>query len=247
MKKIFILLYVFFIHSHAEDLIKILDERVKQQIVPVFIEKDGLLKFIYKFNYDNNFINDQIIITRHNYGIDSCSIEFKQNENLYYKYSFNKKCTLSALRQFNKNTYIFLGDRKKIKESGNNVAYLEVLKFDNQLQKWYRYGNVEKDSPDIANAIRQWALYNIYKKPFEIEISKKVLKRINTKDIKKEIISKNIQTKKQPLYKTPPEKTKMYLLKDDKIEILKEQDDWLYILYKGKKDIKAWIPKSAVK
>ncbi|MGB6327805.1 MAG: hypothetical protein WBF48_02665 [Halarcobacter sp.] len=56
----------------------------------------------------------------------------------------------------------------------------------------------------------------------------------------------NIQPKRQALYKTPPTKTKMYLIKGDKVEILEEKDDWLYILYRGKKDIKAWIPKSAV-
>ena len=38
----------------------------------------------------------------------------------------------------------------------------------------------------------------------------------------------------------------MYLLKNDEVEILEEKDDWLYILYHGKKDIKAWIPKGAV-
>ena len=58
--------------------------------------------------------------------------------------------------------------------------------------------------------------------------------------------NKTIQPKRQPLYKTPPEKTKMDLIKGDKVEILEEKDDWIYILYKGKKDIKAWIPKSAV-
>jgi hypothetical protein len=64
--------------------------------------------------------------------------------------------------------------------------------------------------------------------------------------IKKFKSKRNIQSSKQPLYKTPSEKTKMYLVKGDEVEILEEKDDWLYILYKGKKDIKAWIPKSAV-
>jgi hypothetical protein len=58
--------------------------------------------------------------------------------------------------------------------------------------------------------------------------------------------NKTIYNLKQPLYSEPQIKTKMYLLKNDKVEILEEKDDWLYILYKGKKDIKAWIPKSAV-
>jgi hypothetical protein len=57
---------------------------------------------------------------------------------------------------------------------------------------------------------------------------------------------RNILQNKQLLYSEPQIKTKMYLVKGDEVEILEEKDDWLYILYKGKKDIKAWIPKSAV-
>lgn len=49
-----------------------------------------------------------------------------------------------------------------------------------------------------------------------------------------------IQLSKQPpLYSQPPIKTKMYLIKGDKVEILEEKDDWLYILYKGKKRYKS--------
>lgn len=57
---------------------------------------------------------------------------------------------------------------------------------------------------------------------------------------------KTIRIQKQPLYSSPNQKTKMYLLKGDKVEILEEKDDWYYILYHGKKDIKAWIPKRAI-
>lgn len=57
-----------------------------------------------------------------------------------------------------------------------------------------------------------------------------------------------IKIEKQYLYSNPNNgsKTKIYLLKNDKIEILKEENNWLYILYKGKKEIKAWIPKSSI-
>ncbi len=45
---------------------------------------------------------------------------------------------------------------------------------------------------------------------------------------------------------TSSSKTKMYLIKGDNIQILEEDDDWLYVLYQGKKNIKKWIPKSAI-
>ncbi|QDF28501.1 hypothetical protein [Halarcobacter anaerophilus] len=59
-------------------------------------------------------------------------------------------------------------------------------------------------------------------------------------------VRKYIQVQKQPLYSKPNIKTKMYLIKGDRVEVLEEKDDWLYILYHGKKDIKAWIPKNSV-
>ncbi len=57
-----------------------------------------------------------------------------------------------------------------------------------------------------------------------------------------------IQVKKQYLYNNPvfSSKTKMYLIQEDKVELLKEKEDWLYILYKGKKELKKWIPKKAI-
>ena len=52
---------------------------------------------------------------------------------------------------------------------------------------------------------------------------------------------------KQYLYNAKnAEKTKMYLIKGDQVEVLRENEDWLYILYHGKKEILAWIPMSAV-
>jgi|GEM_PF-6245814 len=62
------------------------------------------------------------------------------------------------------------------------------------------------------------------------------------------LTEKTILPKQQPLYSSPNinSKTKMYLIKGDTVEILEEKDDWLYILFKGKKEIKAWIPKDAI-
>lgn len=65
------------------------------------------------------------------------------------------------------------------------------------------------------------------------------------------IVAQIIETiipKKQFLCNGPNKcsQTKMYLIKGDKVEILKEEEDWLYVLYKGKREIMKWIPKQAV-
>jgi SH3-like domain-containing protein len=38
----------------------------------------------------------------------------------------------------------------------------------------------------------------------------------------------------------------MYLIKNDVVEVLEEQEDWLRIRYYGKKVIEGWIKKSDV-
>ncbi len=59
---------------------------------------------------------------------------------------------------------------------------------------------------------------------------------------------KVIRPSRQYLYNSnnKDSQTKMYIIKGDKVEILKEEDAWYYILYKGKREIKKWIPKTAV-
>lgn len=61
----------------------------------------------------------------------------------------------------------------------------------------------------------------------------------------------NIKTKdvialKQYLYKNPPKKTEQYLEKTMSVDILKEEDNWVYVKAKTKKGQNGWIPKSAL-
>lgn len=61
---------------------------------------------------------------------------------------------------------------------------------------------------------------------------------------------KTIISDKQFLYKEANKnlKTKMYLIKNDKVQILEEKENWIHILFitRDNKEIKGWIPKSAL-
>lgn len=54
-----------------------------------------------------------------------------------------------------------------------------------------------------------------------------------------------IRKDKAYIYSLPnsANRTKMYLIEDDFVSVLKKQDDWLYIEYSGKKVINGWIKK----
>lgn len=57
----------------------------------------------------------------------------------------------------------------------------------------------------------------------------------------------SIHVQKSFIYSQPNKQTKMYLLKDDEVEIIEEKEDWLHIRYYGKKVVEGWIKKSDVK
>ncbi len=188
---------MFFVNLYAENLVTILDDIENHSVPTQFIEKDKLFQFIYKYNFDNNSTNDQLVINRHRYGNHDCSIEFNQNNTLQYKYIYTKKCTLSALRVFNQNTYIFLGDTYVSEDSKRSEDNLDVLMFDRKKQKWYEYGKASMDSSNPLNDFPDKS-YTIYEKPLEV-------KMVQTNSNKRQIFPD-----KQPLYKTPQEQTKIF-------------------------------------
>jgi SH3-like domain-containing protein len=53
-------------------------------------------------------------------------------------------------------------------------------------------------------------------------------------------------TKRVAIKTKPNKQTKMYLLKDDIVEIIEEKEDWLHIRYYSKKVVEGWIKKSDV-
>jgi len=55
-----------------------------------------------------------------------------------------------------------------------------------------------------------------------------------------------IKTSKSTIYNIPDLYTKMYLLKNDEVEILEEKDEWLRVRFYGKKIVEGWIKKSDV-
>ncbi len=74
-------------------------------------------------------------------------------------------------------------------------------------------------------------------------------------DVKVSMLGSNslgiINKDKQYLYNSPNRITRMYLVKGDKIRVLKEEKDekgdtWYFISYKGKKEINMWIKADSV-
>lgn len=117
--------------------------------------------------------------------------------------------------------------------------------YDSQKLNWYLskyiYEELPMDGPDdigkksiYNNFSKKWSIEDGLLKPEKDALHKRVLK---------------ICSEKQLLYKSPSFSsiTKMYLIKGDKVELIEEKDNWLHIIYHGKKDIDAWIQKEAAK
>lgn len=143
----------------------------------------------------------------------------------------------------------------------NSMKYFLISYLPNK--KGENYLHIESDAGTLANS---WAtLYKIkdeinhgyYSNIFEVDKSWKKIKifiggsplplvdgwEIRYKFIKEVAKIKNV---KSVIYKVPNSHTKMYLLKDDNVEILEIKDDWLKVRYYGKKTIEGWIKKSDI-
>lgn len=201
-----------------------IENQRKNSCIINYYEEDSLSQFLKRFNKKDN----------------SAIREVNRYKSLLVKFPLSKE----NLTQYNDIAY-YLEQSKAYKES----IYLLKKIIEKYPERTVAYLNIADAYWGDNNKDKAIENYKIYisqmkENSKENKIPQKVFERINTKDT----ISKEIQIEKQSLFDNPNKesKTKMYLLKNDKVEILEEKDEWLYILYKGKKDIKAWIPKSAI-
>jgi hypothetical protein len=154
--------------------------------------------------------------------IDESTIQSNYIENNKMQFNSKNKLIQLNLKHRIPSSTIFVNNQK----IENNLYIEPVFNIKNELKYFFVYlDNITEEDIMTQNFSQL-----INKKIFQI-----AFETIHV-----------IKTQRQPLYKKPNIKTKMYLIKGDKVEILEKKDDWYYILYHGKKDIKAWIPKSAV-
>ena len=213
------------------------------------------IQYITMFNSTkDNFLNT---LNVDNNRIDICEYQSNLDENIisYLIYSNTKNIFINDKAIQFTNIDQGLSFRYLSYKNNNITLYYETSGGSSQNYHYYKFiFSKYKNDFKLIKATKNYTI--VVPDGFDLKSQEIILKDtyLSNFDIKKYIKEfdeiymqpKQIQPKKQPLYKTPPEKTKMYLIKGDKVEILEEKDDWLYILYRGKKDIKAWIPKSAV-
>ncbi len=227
-----------------------------------------LVSFIFGNEELNNYLNNknlqhQIIRDKKNERIiidllydESKLIVFRQLKNGTYKKTFDESLYFCDYYRYSNKMIKKINNKLIIvcsMPNVDNLLYRGYYKFEDFISLNNKLLSIEKHYININND-KVEAKYIFTPKiniptlnDFTVKkFSDTYLDKNYENFIKVDNKYKSIQSQKQPLYKTPPIKTKMYLIKGDKVEILEKKDDWLHILYKGKKDIKAWIPKSAV-
>lgn len=215
---------------------------------------------IWKYEIPNEY--ESYMINKINKSI-KISFWFKSNENAYtYGTPFTyygfwdvfikepQPQNISELKPTGK--YIFFYDRL-IKDdiSKNKIGYDSLgnlfkptrrcewdiyEKLPNHQKTLELYFNMEPDVYKKVNTIPDYVLISLKKNK---EHWKRYIEFMKEKEGK-------IQAQKSFIFSTPNKQTKMYLLKDDEVEITDEKEDWLHIRYYGKKVIEGWIKKSDV-
>jgi hypothetical protein len=108
-----------------------------------------------------------------------------------------------------------------------------LLIYDHPEQPIY-YKKINNLPKNVESALNKWK-----------QTHKDYLKEFNIPEPKN---SPQIITPKAFLYSSPADSTirKAYLIKGDKVAVLEEKADWLYVEYQGKKTIKAWLKRKDV-
>ena len=133
----------------------------------------------------------------------------------------------------------------------DNEKYLRCICLPGQ------FISLSKDFKEVVSDFNLPGGYVIDRKEV-IEIT--VIQKLDSLDAKESVTSnifpfnekiRKINAQKSPIYSTPNTPTKMYLLKNDEVEILEEKNGLLKIRYYGngataRKIIEGWIKKSDV-
>ena len=234
-----------------------LSNLLKAQSSQDFKQMSGIWKFEIPNEYESYMINDFN---------KSLKISFwtKSNDSAYtYGTPFSyfgfwdihinepQPNPISDLKSSGK--YIFFYDRLiKTYDSNNKIGYdsLGNLFQPTRTCEWdiyeklpYRqktlelYFNMEPDVYKKVDEIPDYVLISLKKNK---EHWQRYLEFLGEKE-------GSIHVQKSFIYSQPNKQTKMYLLKDDEVEIIEEKEDWLHIRYYGKKVVEGWIKKSDVK
>lgn len=112
-----------------------------------------------------------------------------------------------------------------------------------------KYLNLPKNYKSILSEFNLPGGFSIEIDEIKNDQFKNKIRYLSSKDTLANTIFLNLEYKilnKTIIYSSPNSPTKMYLLKGDEVEIIKEKDEWLKIRYYGKKTIEGWIKKSDV-
>ncbi|WP_345980430.1 SH3 domain-containing protein [Sulfurimonas sp. HSL3-2] len=189
-------------------------------------KNDETIKYNADFNRDG--ILDSITV-------DGCNVSIKMSGSKSITTSLEDQCgECTEVKVTQEPAYFFIGFFGT--DNGDIYAY----RYDKEQKNWFLEGMISKSKENKRIVFDK----TLFPKQWSIDKSAVIEPK---EDISHMSVSRSI-VKKQHLYKAPNKnsKTKMYLLEGDKVEVLEEKDDWFYIVYHGKKDIKAWIPKTAV-
>lgn len=160
------------------------------------------------------------------YKADNCDVIIflkKQNELFSYRVE-SEELNFSGQVSFSDNNLIFSKFRNYIDKNFYDVAGDIVSNDRFIIQNYGNSMNMYNNIPDCEDKYLEYKLF--------IED----LAKVKYKSI---------------LYLSPDEKTNMYLIKGDKVKVLKDKLDdkgrkWYFINYKGKKEINMWIKADSV-
>jgi len=181
----------------------------------------------------------------------SCTQEYRETEykiNDFKVIECNCDCTMQNNKFFIKNikdnhlTYELSEVSKIIPSNKFEKNLSSVTEYFLKNKKYCKHMiNIKKDNLYFFTLV---PITNGYCYELSAYVANKKIKIL--KNYVKLVTHTKIKVKKALLYKSPNGTSNGYLLKNDNIEILKEKDNWVYVLYDGEIKIKAWVHKQDI-
>jgi hypothetical protein len=200
----------------------------KSKIFEIGYDKGKANSYNYKsLVYENYFFTSNEVF--------DIFMKKKFNQEFICKYISENKSKLLDDKQFKLGVEHHVISYSVNNDKTCNFAIAYDYRFDNE----YLFGRTTSD-PDDTDVLNH-GMGLLLRKVKISSIPKDILtlvKKIQTVDFKTVVLSKI------PIYKIPNQKTKMYLIKGDEVMVLQEKEEWLEIVYSGKKRVEGWVKKS---
>lgn len=233
------------------------NQQILLDTIPFDLKQGNILPDTLRFDVNGDSLNDMLLqFAYRNFGVDiplgnsgqELAIYENQGDNTFKYKRINRKALWVI------HTSIFNVDNKTfciVNEEGGQDPnnYYFFIEYNERLDNWFLVKHQIKTYNTGEEILIEEKKYEIKEQiPFEKISFDEIFGEIHN-DLPEQPWFKLIRVPRAIIYEKPEKATNMYLIEDDNVEIVEEQDEWLRFEYVNENEevIRGWIKKQDVR